>query len=125
MNDLKYTMRQLLKTPGFTATVVVTLALCIGANTTLLSALYGLVMKPLPVDDPERLVQLFNLSEGHMAHNTYSQSSWNQYRDFKQRKERFADCALRTGAKRIVQHDGVTQRIRGQAVTVFEGTLLA
>jgi predicted permease len=55
MNDLKFALRQLLKNPGFTAVAIVTLALGIGANTAIFSVLDQLLIRPLPVQEPQRL----------------------------------------------------------------------
>lgn len=55
-NDLKFAVRQLLKNPGFTAVAVLTLALGIGANAALFSALDALLFRPLAAKDPSRLV---------------------------------------------------------------------
>jgi putative ABC transport system permease protein len=60
MNDLKFAIRQLLKNPGFTAVAVFTLALGIGANTTIFSLVNGVLLKPLPYPEADRLVALFN-----------------------------------------------------------------
>ena len=54
--DVRYAGRTLLGSPGFTATVVLSLALGIGANTAIFSILHALVLRSLPVSDPERLV---------------------------------------------------------------------
>ena len=54
--DVRYGLRQLMRNPGFTAVVVITLALGIGANSTVLSVLNGLFLRALPVPEPERLV---------------------------------------------------------------------
>ncbi|MBI1176576.1 FtsX-like permease family protein [bacterium] len=60
MTDLKFALRQLLKNPSFTAVAVLTLALGIGANTTMFSLVNGVLLKPLPYPDSDRLVALFN-----------------------------------------------------------------
>ena len=53
MNDLKFAFRQLLKNP---AVAVLTLALGIGANTAIFSVVHGVMLKPLPYDQPGQLV---------------------------------------------------------------------
>ena len=60
--DLRYGLRQLKRNPGFTAVVVITLALGIGANSTVFSVLNGFFLRALPVPEPERVVAFSNAS---------------------------------------------------------------
>ena len=58
--DLKHVCRALLKTPGFAAAAVIVMALGIGANTAIFGIVNGVLLRPLPYGDPDRLVQLWH-----------------------------------------------------------------
>jgi hypothetical protein len=58
MQDLRFAFRQLVKAPGFGLTVVLTLALGIGAVTAMFSLVEGILLRPLPFREPDRLVLL-------------------------------------------------------------------
>ena len=59
MGDLKYAIRTLVRTPAFTAVAILTLALGIGGTTAIFSVVHGVLMKPLPYRDPERLANIW------------------------------------------------------------------
>jgi putative ABC transport system permease protein len=57
-SDIHFSLRQLRKSPGFTATVLATLGLCIGANTAIYSVIDAVLIKPLPYPEADRLASL-------------------------------------------------------------------
>ena len=62
--DIKYGIRSFMKRPGLTAVALITLALGIGANTAIFSVVNAVVLRPLPYEDPDRLVTLWETMPG-------------------------------------------------------------
>lgn len=84
--DLRYAFRTLAKSPGFTAVAVLTLALGIGANTAIFSVVYGVLLRPLPFPQQERLVFLDEWSEQLPSMSV----SYPNYVDFRARQQSFS-----------------------------------
>ena len=93
--DLRYALRRLALTPGFTLLALVTLALGIGANTALFSVVYAVLLKPLPFSEPERLYWVYSR---HTSTDRYP-FSLPEFCDYRDRPARSrASRASRTGA---------------------------
>ncbi len=93
--DVRYGARMLLKQPGFTLVIVITLALGIGANTAIFSLLDTVLLKSLPVHEPDRLVLFGNAQGGGMT-NSFPNESWDLfsypfYQEVRQRNEVFSE----------------------------------
>jgi putative ABC transport system permease protein len=88
-NDLRYAIRTLGRTPGFTVVIVLTLALAIGANSAIFSVIQGVLLRPLPYARPDRIVRIFFNSDN------FPKFPLNPYdlRDFRTRNRTFDSLA--------------------------------
>ncbi len=107
--DLAYSLRRLLKTPGFTLLAITTLALAIGANTTVFSMLNALILRPLPVDHPNELVFL--------AGSKMQNQSFPNYRDFRDRTKTLSGLVGCRIAVVALSHTGENARVWGYEAT--------
>ena len=82
MNTLKQTLRSLLHAKGFTSVVVLTLAIAIGANSAIFSVLSAVVLRPLPYDDPDELVMVWESNESQgLAQEPTSSATFVDWRE--------------------------------------------
>ncbi|HYL98839.1 MAG TPA: ABC transporter permease, partial [Blastocatellia bacterium] len=113
VQDLKSTIRLVLRKPGFAAVIVVTLALGIGANTAIFSVVYGVLLRPLPIKDPDRVVRL---------NETYLPSGWGtasaaNFLDWRERNTVFDHLSAYQFQSFNLENTDSPVRVAGASVT--------
>lgn len=90
-SDIRYAIRNLIKRPGFTAIAILTLAVGIGANSTIFSAVNALLLKPLPFPELDRVVAIWDKVPAHgVEHNEVAFPNYIDWRDQNQSYEKLA-----------------------------------
>jgi predicted permease len=117
LQDLRYALKQLLKNPGFSVVVVLTLALSIGANTAIFSVVDALLLRPLPYPEPQRLGSMMQRISGP-SNESYRVNidgdTWRQLRDNVPAVT--AAVASKTGGVNL-EGAGRAQYVHGQRVS--------
>src|SRR5262249_38581979 len=118
--DLKFGARLLAKTPAFTAIAALSLALGIGANTTIFTLVNAVLLHPLPVEDPSQLVSVFANDERNQegVGAGFLQLSPANYRDLRDKNEVFSGLAAHQGIPlNISGGHGDPQQVFGEIVS--------
>lgn len=113
--DLRYAIRSLARARGFSLAVVVTLGLGIGANTAIFSVVHGVLLRPLPHQDGDRLVYLRQSVEGPGGENV--RFSVPEILDFRENARSLGGIAEYSGMTYTIQGDGDASRITVGLVT--------
>lgn len=117
LQDVRFSLRQMGKRPGFTAVVVLTMALGIGANAAIFSVLDAVLLRPLPYPEPERLIKVWSRFTGIGLPDDQNWVSAPEFRDYQQLNRSFSDlAAIDTGSFNLGVK-GSPQRVLGAAVS--------
>lgn len=111
--DLRYAGRALRRSPGFTLVASLTLALGIGANTAIFSVINGVLLRPLPYDEPNRLVRVFTSFSSSPRYAV----SQPEFMDYKGLTHVFENAAAFAGTSLTLTGDAEPERLRGIAAT--------
>ncbi len=111
--DLRFAFRQLRKTPGFSLTVVLTLALGIGATTAIFSLVEGILLRPLPFSDPDRLVLLGD----HLGDNASTPVTAREIGTYSNATSAFSSLGAYTAASYELSGGGTPEEINGARFT--------
>jgi len=119
LQDLKYGARLLVKAPGFTVVAALSLALGIGANTTIFTLVNAVLLNPLPVEDPSQLVSVWTTDERNQNSGFgFLQTSPMNFKDIRDKNEVFSGLAAHTGLPlSITGGTGDPQQVFGEIVT--------
>jgi predicted permease len=111
LQDLRYGARVLAKHKGYTAVAVLTVALGIGANTAIFSVVNAVLLRPLPLEEPERLVRVFGTSP---RRNIFSRPhSYLNFADLRAQNKTFESMAAYTGSSAALSGADAPEQITG------------
>ena len=113
LSDLRYTIRQLLKSPGFTITTIIIIGLTIGANTAIFSVVDAVLLQSLPYPDPGKLVAI---SENDRTHAQFA-VAYPNYLDWRANQHAFEDLSAYRRDDLSLTGSGEPERVRGAFVT--------
>jgi predicted permease len=117
LSDVKIALRNLRRSKLFTLVAVTSLALGIGANTAIFTLLDQLILRLLPVRDPEQLVMIWTTGP-HMGSNRgFRQASYPMYQDFQQKAQAFSYVFCQRLTPLSLSFNGQTERVNGELVS--------
>jgi putative ABC transport system permease protein len=114
INDIKFSLRQLVKSPGFTGVAVLTLTIGIGANITMFGFINSWFLRPLPFDNHERLMAVQELDRISGREKSIKLAN---FLDWKERNQTFDELAAYRDMDATLIHAGVAERLTGMQVS--------
>src|SRR5579859_7190133 len=116
-HDLRFAMRSFRKSPVFVAVAILSLALGIGANTAIFTLVDQLLLRLLPVKDPQQLVLLWGRGPHYGSNNGRYKLSYPMYQDIRDHNEVFSGLFCRWTTEMNVSADGKSERVDGELVS--------
>jgi predicted permease len=113
--DLRFGYRQLRKSPGFTGVALLSLALGIGANAMIFSLISTILLRPLPITQPERVFAVHQIKQRNLS--AMQSMSYPNYKDIRDRNEVLSGLAVYRFAPMSVSHNGSNERMWGYLVS--------
>ncbi len=117
LQDIRVSLRALLRRPGFFVVCVLTLALGLGATTTLFSVVYGVLLRPLPYRDAERILSVWQTARNNPGPNPDGSVSHLNFLDWQRAAHGFESSALYSSSSFIVTGLGDAEVVPGGVVT--------
>ncbi len=114
ISDLRFTLRSFRSHPAFTLTAVLTLALGIGVNAAIFSVVNAVLLRPLPVESPDRLVNVYTGDDTGFRHAT---SSFADYVDFRDQSDAFEGLAAHCPMFANLDWEGRSELVMGELAT--------
>ena len=113
-HDVRYAVRLLIKSPGFAVVAILSLALGIGANSTIFSFVSALLFQPLPVDKPHKLAMIYTSDFSGPA---FGSSSYPDYLDFRDKTTVFSGMVARSLSSATATYGDQSEQLYGEMVT--------
>jgi len=117
LQDLRYALRQLARSPGFTIVAVLTLALGAGTNSLLFSVIHAVLLRPLPYRDPDRIVSIGLVPRGNTIARMDAQATHWAYFEWRDESRSFAHLAAYRQTQAIVRGGAPLEDMRGAEIT--------
>ncbi|HEY6970307.1 MAG TPA: ABC transporter permease [Candidatus Angelobacter sp.] len=113
LQDIRYGLRIMRRSPGFTAVAILTLTLGIGANTAIFSVVNGVLLSPLPYPHPEQLITLHESKPNFQ----YGSISYPNFRDWQKENRTFSAIALTRGSSFILTGAGEAEQEEAELIS--------
>jgi putative ABC transport system permease protein len=116
--SVRHSLRALARTPVFSLTIILIIAIGVGANTAIFSVLRTILLRPLPFAEPDRIVRLYEASDANLVDQTRFNLSPQTWKYWREHNSVFTDVGRATGVSFVLRRDGAeAQRVQGVRIS--------